>query len=220
MAVPNALPEPRPTLPPPFLVGGVRVEPSLNRLHAGSGAVHVEPRVMQLLVRLARTPGEVVVREALIEAVWGGAFASDEGLTQAVSRLRRALGDGRMVETVPKVGYRLVAPVSTALPPTGDGQAGAPPTLTLAGPAQGEARDSPRPSRRTLGWAVAGALALVAGTGAWVAGVGREAPTRVEIRQRVPLDARAPAARPLTLAVPPEGADVRVRVRRVARPRS
>src|SRR5262245_6453574 len=69
---------------------------------------------MDVLCTLAGRGGEVMSREALIDAVWAVRFGGDESLTRVVSMLRKALGAGA-IETVSKRGYRLateVRPVS------------------------------------------------------------------------------------------------------------
>lgn len=108
-----------------FRVGPWEVDPAGNRLEREGRAVHLEPKVMDLLVALACRPGEVVARARLFAEIWPDTFVSDEALTTAVYQLRKALGDRarspRFVETVPKRGYRLAAPVSpvSAAPPGG-----------------------------------------------------------------------------------------------------
>ncbi|MFQ5564212.1 MAG: winged helix-turn-helix domain-containing protein, partial [Parvularculaceae bacterium] len=76
---------------------------------------HLEPKVMDVLCALAARPGEVVSRQELIDKVWGVEFGGDEGLTRAISILRKvfddAPGESQIIETVPKRGYRLVARV-------------------------------------------------------------------------------------------------------------
>lgn len=103
----------------PFHVGVAFVEPALNQIRCNGTPHHIEPRVMQVLLCLAERPGEPRTRDQLLEAVWDDAYPHDEGLTQAVSKLRKALGDDarqpRFIETIPKVGYRLIAPVSEAV---------------------------------------------------------------------------------------------------------
>ena len=73
---------------------------------------------MRLLVVLAENNGNVVRRDALIDRVWGVEHGGDESLTRAVSLLRKALEDDRgarrMIETIPKQGYRLNARISEA----------------------------------------------------------------------------------------------------------
>ncbi len=97
-------------------VGDWFVEPALNQLKSAAGTVTLEPKVMSLLVYLAERPGQVVSREALLSAVWPGVVVGDDSLTQAVIKLRKALGDApaapTYLQTISKRGYRLVAPVS------------------------------------------------------------------------------------------------------------
>ncbi len=92
-------------------LGAWSVEPSLGRVRNGDVVERLEPRVMAVLIALSRTPGETVGREALIEKVWDGAAVSDDALQRCISILRRTLGRGEhgvRIETIPKVGYRLV----------------------------------------------------------------------------------------------------------------
>ena len=73
---------------------------------------------MALLVHLVQNAGSMVSREQLFDAVWPGVVVSDDTLTQAVTKLRKAFGDNarqpRYIQTVPKRGYRLCAAVSLA----------------------------------------------------------------------------------------------------------
>lgn len=92
------------------------VQPALNRLSRGDAVVHLRPRVMDLLVYLAQRAGDVVPKCELIDALWGKEYLADTALTRAVFELREALGDDphrpAFVATIPKRGYRLLAPVS------------------------------------------------------------------------------------------------------------
>ena len=76
---------------------------------------------MDVLAYLAGDSGRVVAKEELLTAVWGGAFVEEGALSQAIHSLRKALGDDarqpRYIQTIPKRGYRLVAPVSQELEP-------------------------------------------------------------------------------------------------------
>jgi DNA-binding winged helix-turn-helix (wHTH) protein len=96
-------------------VGDWTVEPALNQLSAAGKTVKLEPKTMAVLVYLADRPGEVVTREALLSAIWPGVLVGDDSLTQVVIKLRKALGDAAenpsYIQTIPKGGYRLVAPV-------------------------------------------------------------------------------------------------------------
>jgi AAA ATPase domain len=73
---------------------------------------------MDLLAFLATTGGRVVSKDEIIDAVWQGRFIAESTLTRSIADLRRALGDDQgapqYVETIPKRGYRLVAPISDA----------------------------------------------------------------------------------------------------------
>jgi hypothetical protein len=105
----------------PFSLGEWLVQPQLNRLsRSGAGDVQLEPKMMDVLVCLARTPGEVVSREALIDAVWPEVFISESVLTRAIAGLRRAFGDDarrpRFIETISKRGYRLIGVAAPAPP--------------------------------------------------------------------------------------------------------
>ncbi|MBO6576824.1 MAG: winged helix-turn-helix domain-containing protein [Rhodothermales bacterium] len=92
------------------------VQPHNHRLVDRAGSVRIDPKLMDLLVCLADAPGETLQRAELLGRVWTGVVVSDDTLNQAISRLRRILGDDsrapRYIETVPRVGYRLIAPVS------------------------------------------------------------------------------------------------------------
>jgi DNA-binding winged helix-turn-helix (wHTH) protein/TolB-like protein/cytochrome c-type biogenesis protein CcmH/NrfG len=96
-------------------IGDWTVEPALNQLSAVGRTVKLEPKAMAVLTALADRPGEVVSREALLSAVWPGVIVGDDSLTQVVIKLRKALGDAAekpaYIQTIPKGGYRLVAPV-------------------------------------------------------------------------------------------------------------
>lgn len=98
-----------------FYLGEQRVEPTRCTILTVEGEVHVEPRVMDVLVLMVKHAGHVVSREEFIQSVWNGTFVTDEVLSRCVYRLRQALGDDtkkpRFIETVSKRGYRLIAPV-------------------------------------------------------------------------------------------------------------
>jgi DNA-binding winged helix-turn-helix (wHTH) protein len=102
-----------------FRLGDWRVDASLNQIVRESDpddVVRIEPKAMEVLAYLAERPGEVVDKESVIRDVWNGAFVTNEVLTNAIWELRRALGDDArssiFIQTIPKRGYRLVAPVS------------------------------------------------------------------------------------------------------------
>src|SRR5215510_14139072 len=96
-------------------VGEWTVEPALNQVSGAGRTAKLEPKAMALLRYLADRPGQVVSREALLSAVWPGVVVGDDSLTQAIIKLRKALGDTadapNYIQTISKGGYRLVAPV-------------------------------------------------------------------------------------------------------------
>lgn len=96
-------------------IGGWWVRPRLSRLERGGRSVHLRPKSMEVLVVLARRPGQVASRSELLEAVWPGVNVAEEGLTRCVADIREAFEDEpdrpAFVETVAKRGYRLIAPV-------------------------------------------------------------------------------------------------------------
>ena len=76
-------------------LGDWRVEPRRNRIVSVEAERSLDPRLIDVLVTLATRPGEVLTRDELLEAVWKDTFVSENSLSQAVSRLRKALGDDR-----------------------------------------------------------------------------------------------------------------------------
>jgi len=96
-------------------VGEWLVDFSVNELARHGEIVRVESKVMEVLLVLVRHSGQVVSREELLSTAWPGVIVGDDTLTQAVIKLRKALGDDARspsyIETISKRGYRLVAPV-------------------------------------------------------------------------------------------------------------
>lgn len=101
---------------PPLRLHSVDVRPASNEIVVAGTLVRLKPRLMDVLLRLAATPGEVVSREALLADAWPRRMVNDDVLSRAIADLRIALGDDarepKFIETLPKVGYRLLAPVT------------------------------------------------------------------------------------------------------------
>ena len=154
-------------------IGEWTVEPSLNQISAAGSVVKLEPKAMAVLMHLASRPGQVVSRESLLSAVWSGVVVGDDSVTQVVIKLRKALGDVRAkpayIQTIPKSGYRLVAPVVRP------GEAAAAPPLDARAPDR---------NTRPRAWIVAaGAAALLAaGSAAWW--MKRDPPTDVALDRK------------------------------------
>lgn len=113
------------------------VDPAIDEIRSSSARQKLEPRTMRLLVCLAKAGTGVVSTEKLLDEVWQGVVVGPNSVYQAVSNLRRLLGDmeatPRLIATVPRKGYRLLvapqwiaeepvpaAPMSGALPPPPD----------------------------------------------------------------------------------------------------
>ena len=99
-----------------FRIGDAyHIEPSLNRVTGPNGITRLEPKVMQVLVCLAARAGQMVSKDRLLHAAWADTAVTDDVLTRAISELRRLFDDDpkqpRVIETIPKAGYRLIAPV-------------------------------------------------------------------------------------------------------------
>ncbi|MDZ7591262.1 MAG: winged helix-turn-helix domain-containing protein [Rubrivivax sp.] len=111
-----------------WAIGPWRLDAGTGELSQGSELQRVEPKVAEVLVFLATRAGQVVSRDELLSAVWPGVVVGDDALTQAIIKLRKALGDDARrpayIETLAKRGYRLIAPVSAAAEPA-RGTAGA-----------------------------------------------------------------------------------------------
>jgi DNA-binding winged helix-turn-helix (wHTH) protein len=89
-------------------------EPNARLLRDGR-AVMIPPKPFEVLCALARSPGCLVTKNALLEAVWGHRFVSESALKTAISEVRAVLDDDprrpRHIETVSRRGYRFIAAV-------------------------------------------------------------------------------------------------------------
>jgi DNA-binding winged helix-turn-helix (wHTH) protein/predicted ATPase len=101
---------------PDPIVDGWQLDVAAHQMIRGDNTRRLEPKAMQVLVLLAAKPGVVVTRAELLDTVWGGAFVGDDAVSAAIIKLRRAFDDSarspRVIETVHKSGYRLIAQVA------------------------------------------------------------------------------------------------------------
>jgi DNA-binding winged helix-turn-helix (wHTH) protein len=99
-----------------FKVGPWNVEPAAGEIRDGDRIVRLRPKAMELLVVLAVNAGEVLATPDLLDSVWTDVVVSHASLSVLVAEVRRALGDDpkspQFIETIPRKGYRLIAPVS------------------------------------------------------------------------------------------------------------
>ena len=81
-----------------------------NEVGVAGRKVKLTPKEMGVLELLADRQGSTIAREELLERVWGNKFGNDQGLTQAVSRLRSILSKNKNINiiTIPKKGYQLL----------------------------------------------------------------------------------------------------------------
>jgi len=97
-------------------IGAWCVNPASSQISRDGETARVEVRTMRLLLCLAEHAGEVVSIDDLLNQVWSGVIVTPDSVYQAVASLRRLLGDDpkqpTYIETVPRLGYRLVATVS------------------------------------------------------------------------------------------------------------
>jgi DNA-binding winged helix-turn-helix (wHTH) protein/TolB-like protein len=171
--------------------GDFRLDALQRRLsHRDGTPVALTPRLVDALLYLVERPGQLLDKNALMEALWPGLVVEENNLNQAISALRRALGDesqdSRYIQTVPRRGFRFVAavqpvretgaqdaaPASAVTPPSPAAPAQDPAGAATGSPADGlpaaapiaETAPSQRRLRRRFGLALAsiGAIAAVA----------------------------------------------------------
>jgi len=92
------------------------LSPGVGLLFRDGAPVSLEPRAVKVLAYLVRSRGRVVPKEELLDKVWSDVFTTDAVLKQAVSQIRRALGDAaerpRYIQTFHARGYQFIAHVS------------------------------------------------------------------------------------------------------------
>lgn len=155
--------------------GRFEVDPRTGELRKDGLKVRLQDQPFQILLLLLERPGELVTREELRQRLWPAeTFVSfDQGLNNAVRRLREALGDSadspRYVETLPRLGYRFIAPIERL--PSGAAREAA------SVPAPAPADPSPRGPARARGpWrapVLFGLIGAVLGAGVFAAWSGR-----------------------------------------------
>lgn len=98
-----------------FRVAGCRVDPAGLRVTVDGQEVRLEAKVMLVLLYLAEHAGRVISRAELEQQLWPGRVVTEDSVTKAIAKLRRVFRDDahepRVIETIPKSGYRLIADV-------------------------------------------------------------------------------------------------------------
>jgi len=114
-----------------YRFAGFELDTAERTLIGGDGPIQLAPRVFDTLHLLVENHGRVVSKERMLDEVWEGSFVEENNLAQNISLLRKILnrdGGKGLIETVPKFGYRFVAPVDES--------------RDMAGPADGESSAS------------------------------------------------------------------------------
>jgi DNA-binding winged helix-turn-helix (wHTH) protein/TolB-like protein/Flp pilus assembly protein TadD len=95
--------------------GDFLLDPAQHQLLRHGQSVPLTPKAFDLLLVLVQSGGRLLTKDDLMKKVWPDSFVEEANLTVSISSVRKALGDSlngmNMIETVPKVGYRFVAPV-------------------------------------------------------------------------------------------------------------
>lgn len=160
----------------PIRFGIFEVDLQAGELRRQGYKVKLQEQPFQLLIMLLEHPGDVVTREELQKQLWpADTFVDFErGLNRAINKLREALGDDadspRFIETLPRRGYRFLAPVETSA--TRELETPARNRLVLIQPelphrVENGVSTAAAPRRQVLPWTAAGVLAVIAVFGYW-----------------------------------------------------
>lgn len=127
-----------------LIVGAFRVDAGALQVESNGVPTRLKPKAMGVLLALAREPGVTRSRDELLDEVWGSVHVTPGVVGHAVTALRRAFGDDlenpTYIETIPRIGYRLVAPVTVLA------DAGAAVASPVPDDAQRTAADAPAPA--------------------------------------------------------------------------
>ncbi len=101
---------------PEYRFEGFTLQVSQRRLLDGEGtAIELSPRLFDTLLYLVERAGQLLEKDRLLAELWPGLVVEENSLSQSISALRKALGDdaqrSRFIQTVPRRGFRFVAPV-------------------------------------------------------------------------------------------------------------
>jgi DNA-binding winged helix-turn-helix (wHTH) protein/tetratricopeptide (TPR) repeat protein/TolB-like protein len=178
----------------PFRLGEWFVEPELGRISRGDEVVQLRPRAMEVLICLVELKGRLASKQHLIDTVWRTEFVSDNALTHIIAELRTELGDDAekptYIETIPRRGYRVIAPLTTLAAEIGNPQPfGGEDPIERAPDSEGMTTARATPTRISpLKWlapAVALILAAIA-IGLWLILGGQPAPAPEEASDVIP----------------------------------
>ena len=121
--------------PGSFRFDRFHLDPGNRQLRRDDAPVELNGRYLDALLLLVREQGRLVSKDRFHAEVWRGIPVTDEALTQCIKTLRRQLGDDaarpRFIETVPKHGYRFIAPVEGVGPEPAALSAGSAPSTSV-----------------------------------------------------------------------------------------
>ncbi len=102
--------------------GDVLFDEGRWELRVGNAVAEIEPKPLEMLGLLLRHAGEVVTKEELLTFLWPGVIVVEKALTNAISKLRRAIGDTdqKVIVTVHRIGYRFMAPATRKAVPSSE----------------------------------------------------------------------------------------------------
>lgn len=105
-----------------FRLGKCEVRPVDGLVITADGSASLHPHAMEVLLYLARHPGELLSRDQIMAAVWGRHKVRQDTLTRRITEIRHALGDDprhpTFIQTIPREGYRLLAQVTPLSSPS------------------------------------------------------------------------------------------------------
>jgi DNA-binding winged helix-turn-helix (wHTH) protein len=104
-----------------YIFDEFRLDPDDRVLFRDEALVMVSQRAVDTLLLLVERRGRVVPKEEILRTVWADAYVEENNLNQAISALRKTLGDRGYIETVPRRGYRFVGAVTGSAPPAARG---------------------------------------------------------------------------------------------------
>lgn len=167
-------------------IGNWQVSPDLGEISRDGRCRKLDPRAMRLLLFLAERPGQVVAVGDLLDGVWGKAVVTPHSVYEAIAALRQALEDPsdkpEYIVTLPRRGYRLIAPVETSPPREQSRTVGPDP----AGPAvKGGVTAAPRRRRAAVVLGGTAFAIAVIGTVAWFGRGARAPPERGRVEKSI-----------------------------------
>jgi non-specific serine/threonine protein kinase len=111
-----------------YTFGRFHLDAAERRLSRDGQPIPLTPKAFDTLLTLVQHSGHALSKDELMRAVWPDGFVEEINLASNISIVRKALADGqsgeRYIETIPKLGYRFVAPVQTSPSPLGEGRGG------------------------------------------------------------------------------------------------